>query len=114
MKNIQFAFALGLLIFFVITSGCSRSEQHQQNPSPEAETSLRSAQSILESCARTGKRGAELDNYQSIIDSLHPTHRDMADILEKGFEELRTVKESDIKATAKRIMVQAQMECEID
>ena len=112
MQSIPFTLSLCLLLLFVTASGCSRSAAQRENLTPETEAALRSAQSILESCARTGKRGKELENGQPIIDALRPTHRDRADILEKGFEELRTIPENEIKATARRIMAQAQFECD--
>jgi len=101
------------LFVFATSSGCSQSSR-QETTSPAVDEALRSAQSILEFCVRTGKRGDELDNYKQIVDTLRPTHRGMADILGQGFEELLTVSESEITTTARRIMAQAQFESDID
>jgi hypothetical protein len=112
MRHTQYILLLCLFLF-AANSGCSHSAR-LETPSPAADEALRSAQAILESCVRTGKRGDELDNYKQIIDALRPTHRNMATILEKGFEELLTVPESEIRATARTIMAQAQLESDID
>ena len=113
MRTIYYTLFLCLMLFFVSSSGCSSSAT-QAPPSPAADEALRSAQSILESCVRTGKRGNELENYQSIVDALRSARNDKANILEQGFEELLAVPESEIKATAKRIMAQAQLESDVD
>ena len=89
--------------------GCSPSAR-QETSSLAADEALRSAQSILGTCVRTGKRGGELDNYKQIVDALRPTHRDKANILEKGFEELLTVSEGEVKTVARRVLAQAQLE----
>ena len=113
MRTIQFTLFLCLLFVFASSSGCSSSAT-QDTPSPAADEALRSAQSILESCARTGKRGNELENYKPIVDALRSARSDKATILEQGFEELLAVPESEIKVTAKRIMAQAQFESAMD
>ena len=112
MRHIQFIL-LFCLFCLAMSSGCSPSAR-QETPSPAADEALRSAQSILGTCVRTGKRGGELDNYRSIVDSLRPTYRDKANILEKGFEELLTVQAGEVKTVARRILAQAQLECDID
>ena len=112
MRTIQFL-PLCLLLFFVAWTGCSSSAS-RDTPSPEADEALRSAASMLESCVRTGKRGSELENYKQIVDAIRPSQRDIADVLEKGFEELLTVPESEIKSTARRIMGMAQFEVDMD
>ena len=113
MRHIQFIFLLCCLCFFVVSSGCSPSFR-QEISSPAAEEALRSALSILESCARTGKRGDDLANYKEIVDAIRPAYRDRAVVLETGFEELLSVPESEIKTTARRIMAQAQFEIDFD
>jgi len=113
MRHIQFVFLLCCLCFFIVSSGCSTSSR-QEIPSLATDEALRSAQSILESCARTGKRGDDLANYKDIVDAIRPTHRDRAAVLEAGFEELLSVPGSEIKTTARRIMAQAQFEIDFD
>ena len=113
MRHIQFILLLCCPFFFVVSSGCS-SPARQETPSPAADDALSSAASMLASCVRTGKRGDDLTNYKEIVDAIRPSHRDIATILEAGFEELLTVPESEVKATARRIMAQAQFESDVE
>ena len=67
---------------------------------------LRSAKVILEGYVRGGECGKELENCEQLVASLRPTHPDKADILEKGFAELRTAPDNALKETAQKILGQ--------
>jgi hypothetical protein len=105
MKTILTSFLLCLLVVFV---GCSQQSRRleAQSPPPTGIELLRTAKVMLEGCIHTGERGKELENGDQIVASLRSTHPKEADALEKGFAELRSVTEKNVKATAQKILSQ--------
>ena len=97
-----------LLCSLVVLVGCSqvrlKAETHQAPPT--GLELLRTVKVMLEGYVRGGERGEELANCEQIVMTLRATHSNEADILEKGFAELRTVPDNAVKATAQKILNQ--------
>lgn len=68
------------------------------------DTALKRAQNLLESYAKGQALGSEVASYEFLVNDLRKDDTARADILQKGFEELKKTKGAATAAKAKEIL----------
>ena len=105
MQHLKFSLILGILCL-VVFAGCKPVKREVQPAPPSATDLLVSARWIFEACVIGNDCEAELAKSDEIVTALRAELPDKAEMLEKGFAELKAAPNHSRKAIATRYLPQ--------
>ncbi len=92
------------LVCGMFAAGCGDGKVQPQDIAIKEDTSLKRAQNLLESYAKGQALGSEVASYEFLVNDLRKDDAARADILQKGFEDLKKTKGAATAAKAKEIL----------
>lgn len=94
---------LALMIGFTWICGCGPSGVKEQEIQVKQQTALDRAKALLENYSKGQPLGSETMQFESLVQEVRQTDSAKADILEKGFNDLKKTK-GDVSAKAKELL----------
>ena len=94
-----------LLLLGLLVIGCGPGTAPEPVP-PSGGQALNLAKTTLQSYINGEQRGSEVESYEWMVENVRQSDPAKADILQKGFDELKRCSNSSLKSAAQKILDQ--------